>query len=121
MVTPASVSSVGDTEGETGRYRIKKICPRAERLRGEAKTIGKDEGPHGKFLHPVGRCVVPRGYQRMRLGALRRGLLPTEKTFSSTISQGYALQCFAAKRGQLRLKVLLTGWSLVRIRPGEPN
>ena len=35
-------------------------------------------------------------------------------------SATYSLRRIAARRNELHWKLLLTGWSLVRIRPGEP-
>src|SRR5262249_32598482 len=71
---------------------------------------------------PANRGIaVPAGYPSARLGAMSCGTVQCNARDVSDLSVSYAVQRFAWHASKLRWKSLLTGWSLVRIRPGKQN
>ena len=64
--------------------------------------------------------VVPRGYLSARSHAIRCNALLATARRIIVLSASYPLQRIAANCSELHGNPLLTGWSLVRIRPGEP-
>jgi hypothetical protein len=120
QVRPTPVPVLCHAQGEAGDRLVEKISAHAQRFRCGTKSVGQSDARHRNSpdFHVIS---VPRGYVRARLGAIARN--PEQRKICGNLAFSNSCDSHGVARGRvrLRLKPLLTGWSLVRIRPGEPN